>query len=510
MAITVRELVTKWGFEVDDKDIKRLQKDMDATKKKATDVGKQFRKVGKTLTVAITLPALALGAFFIKAASDAEETSSKFAIVFQDIADDSERAAKRLAKDFGLSSTKSKELLSDTGDLLTGFGFTQKSALDLSVQVNELAVDLASFTNFVGGADGASRALTKALLGERESVKSLGISILEADVKRQVALNRTKGLTFETERQAKALATLQIAQRQSANALGDFARTSGEFANQSRILRGRLNSVAESFGKILLPAATATVEKLIELAEKFEGLDENTKKIILTVVGFAAVIGPLLIIVGALISAVGKIAIAFKFVGGILAGVTAAGLGLAAIWAGLTAAIFLVIQDIVSFFQGADSVTGKIVAAFQKIKAPILAVFNFISELFRNLFSGFSLFFGEAITKFFSPIISVLTRLSQLVKPGVQAAAAALPVIDRTQNAVAFSAALGNRQFNTLPRSVAGGQTQNINVTAPITINVPEGTTPDQVGPSIKEGIRESFDLMMREADRQNRPSVVF
>ena len=165
--------------------------------------GKSATTIGKTLSLAITAPILAIGAAAIKTASDLEETSSKFDVVFKDISKSADDAFKDLRNNFGLSSRASKELLGNTGDLLTGFGFTQKAALNLSKEVNKLAVDLASFTNFSGGAKGASDALTKALLGERESVKALGISILEEDVKKQVAINTAKGLIFETERQAR-------------------------------------------------------------------------------------------------------------------------------------------------------------------------------------------------------------------------------------------------------------------------------------------------------------------
>jgi hypothetical protein len=203
-----------------------------------------------------------------KAASDAQETFSKFDTVFRDVSKAAEKEFKTLRDEYGLSSVASKQLLSDTGDLLTGFGFSGKAALDLSGRVNRLAVDLASFTNFSGGAAGASKALTKALLGERESVKALGISILEEDVKKQVAINTAKGLIFETERQAKAYATLDIAIQQSKNSIGGYERESDSFANQTKLLKERLNDLAVVIGTALLPAGGKLVSFFIELTEK--------------------------------------------------------------------------------------------------------------------------------------------------------------------------------------------------------------------------------------------------
>jgi hypothetical protein len=216
----------------------------------------------------------------VRKASEAQETLSKFNTVFKDIRREANAVAKNLSRNFGLSALESRRLLSSTGDLLVGFGFTQKSALDLSEQVNKLAVDLASFTNFSGGAAGASDALTKALLGERESVKSLGISILETDVKAKVLDNTTKGLTFETERQAKAYATLQIAQEQSKNAIGDFERTSTSFANQMRILRANLEDFAVKVGAGLLKVFSPFVSILNAILTPAKDIEDITQDLI--------------------------------------------------------------------------------------------------------------------------------------------------------------------------------------------------------------------------------------
>lgn len=285
--------------------LKKIQSNVSKLDKSISDstkrMSRNFTDLGKKMTTRVTLPIGLISGAAIKAASDAEEISSKFSTVFKDISIEADKTANNIAKNFGISSVKAKELLGDTGDLLTGFGFAGDSALDLSKRVNELAVDLASFTNFSGGAEGASKALTKALLGERESVKSLGISILEKDVVAKIkSLAATGKLTGMTERQAKAYATLEIAIGQSQNAIGDFAKTSASFANQSRILNQRLFDLSVSFGKIILPLATKLVGKLIELTEKFDKLAPSTKKIILIIAGLAAILPPLLILFGSL------------------------------------------------------------------------------------------------------------------------------------------------------------------------------------------------------------------
>jgi multisubunit Na+/H+ antiporter MnhG subunit/dimeric dUTPase (all-alpha-NTP-PPase superfamily) len=275
--------------------------------KSATDkmqaFGDRMTQIGSTLSTRLTLPIIGFGALAVKSASDAEETFSKFATVFRDVGANADEAFKSLRDNYGLSSKASKQLLSDTGDLLTGFGFSQQSALELSTEVNKLAVDLASFTNFSGGAEGASQALTKALLGERESIKSLGIAIMEEDVQKRVAINTTKGLTFETERQAKAFATLQLAQEQSKNAIGDYARTQDSFANQFRLLQARASDLATEFGTIMLPTLNKIITIITKATESFSKMDEGTKRLIIGISVLVAGVGPLLLLIGGLTKA---------------------------------------------------------------------------------------------------------------------------------------------------------------------------------------------------------------
>lgn len=283
-------------------------------------LGARFTKLGGALTIGVTTPLVLLGRSFVNAASDAEETASKFETVFRSLGDGAERAADRFAESFGQSSTNARRLLGDTGDLLTGFGFTQAAALDLSVSVNELAVDLASFTNFSGGAEGASQALTKALLGETESLKSLGVAIRQTDVDAKVLELTQQGVTFETERQARAYATLQIAQDQSLNAIGDYARTSDSFANTQRRLANALNELSVTFGTVLLPVATRAAEGLTGVVSALADLPGPAQTAIVVLAGIAAAGGPVILFAGQLLTAIPKITTA-------LAGLRTASLG---------------------------------------------------------------------------------------------------------------------------------------------------------------------------------------
>lgn len=370
------------------------------TKASFDRIGRSMTNVGKAMSVGVTLPILALGVASVKAASDAEETASKFNTVFRDISQSANEAAEELRNSYGLARQESQKLLSDTGDLLTGFGFTQSSALDLASEVNKLAVDLASFTNFSGGAEGASQALTKALLGERESVKSLGISILEADVQAKVLENTQKGLTFETERQAKAFATLQIAQDQSKNAIGDYARTSESFANQSRLLKARLADISAELGKVLLPLVTKMVKALTSVVSKFSAFDDKTKKIVVVISGLVAAIGPLLMAFGFILKTLPAIKAALVVLSGpiglIIAGIVALSIAIYKNWD----AVKQWAQDLVNWFIDLYNESLVFRAGIDALILNFKNMFAIVKFVFQSVWSIIKLVVGNIVAQF--------------------------------------------------------------------------------------------------------------
>ena len=272
------------------------------TKKQAEDTGKSVGKSFDLMKVKTLAMGVASTAVFVKtigflkdstiAAIDAQETFSKFDAVFQNMGNAAENAALTFAESFGLAEVTAKQMLSATGDLLTGMGLAGEEALDMSMQVNSLAADLASFTNYSGGAEGAANALTKALLGERESVKSLGIVIREEDVQNRLAAAGKDKLTGAAMLQAKAEATLQIAIEQSKNAIGDYARNSESAALTLQRAGEETKALQVAVGTALIPsvadladvwgkvagAIADVITKSNELREarRTEGTEEDT------------------------------------------------------------------------------------------------------------------------------------------------------------------------------------------------------------------------------------------
>lgn len=316
---------------------------MSKASKRIKKFGSSMTNAGRTMTAGLTVPLVALGGTAVKLASDFAETEQKFNQVFSSIQGTASKVAANFKRDFGLSGKAAKQMLGDTGDLLVGFGFTEDSALDLSKQVNELAVDLASFTNFSGGSEGASKALTKALVGETESAKALGIVIRQntTEYKNRVAqIMKEQGVS---ELQAKALANLQIAMEQTQKAQGDYARTSGGFANQLRLLQAQFEDLAVEIGNALMPIA----QKLMNLVKgglKFwNGLSKSVKNTAIEIGVLAASIGPALLVLGQ----ISKIAaVALTPIGAVIGGLIAAAVVIVKNWD----YVKKVLVDVINYF----------------------------------------------------------------------------------------------------------------------------------------------------------------
>lgn len=290
--------------DVYNRNFDRLQRELVQTEPKVNKLTAALGKMeamaglGAKMSFAITTPLTILGGVALKTASDAEETLNKFQVIFGPVLDQANAAVTDLDKNFGLTAGSARKMMSGTGDLLKGFGFSANSALDLSTQVQKLSVDISSFSNVEGGAVRVSEAMTKAMLGEREMLKEMGIAILEEDVKLKVSQLTKQGHVFATERQAKAYATLELAMEQSAHRLGDFAATEGSFANQTRMLTDEFWELVELFGKEMIPVALQlTKDVLRPMLEYFKDLSPETKRWTVYLLGAAAAAGPLIVAV---------------------------------------------------------------------------------------------------------------------------------------------------------------------------------------------------------------------
>lgn len=340
------------------------------------DMGKKMMRAGAVMSAAVSLPILLLGRSMINAASDAEETRSKFEFIFKDIGDKANKSAKAFADSFGLANSTAQEMISYSGDILTGIGFTQDAALGLSLSLSRASQDLVSFKNFSGGASEANAVLTKALLGEREALASLGMKISEVDVKKKMSILRSEGNRYATQNEAKAQATLVLIMERSKNAIGDYERTRLSYANTTRRVSENNKKIAETLGKILIPIVLKGVLVIEKLQSKFISLSPEIKKIVTVALALAAVIGPLVLGLGAIALLLPMIATGFAVLFGpislIIGGVALFALGLRHLYKNS--------DRFRSSVNALGSAVGSVFNGIMSSLQPVIDAFNFLNN----------------------------------------------------------------------------------------------------------------------------------
>ena len=275
---------------------------------KMKQIGTSMTKVGKKMTLGLTLPIVAGAGIAIKRASDLSETVNKVDVAFGDSADRVKEWAKTTIDNIGLAGSSAMESASLFGDMGTSMGLGQQMASSMSMQLTNLAGDLASFKNI--GVEQATTALAGVFTGETESLKKLGIVMTQTQLEQYaMTLGSTKSIA-EMSQAEKVMLRYKYVMDKTKNAQGDFARTSDGTANQIRITQERFKELSEQIGAKLLPLANRALSFFQGLIEKFSTLDDRTKNIIMVVAGLLAVIGPLLIVVGSLVTAIGAIGVA--------------------------------------------------------------------------------------------------------------------------------------------------------------------------------------------------------
>jgi hypothetical protein len=233
--------------------------DNKGVKAAGTSLGNFSRTVGrqlKNVAVAATGIGIALGAASLKAISAASDLDESISATRQ-IFGDASNAVLKFADDAALAFGQSKQEALDGALTFGTFGKAAGLAGDdLSGFTNGLlglSSDIASFRNATP--QEAIEAIGAALRGESEPLRRFGVLLDDATLKAEaLELGIYKGNKPLTQQQ-KILAAESAIYKQTADAQGDFARTSGGLANQQRILRARLDNVTAQLGVQLLPVA---------------------------------------------------------------------------------------------------------------------------------------------------------------------------------------------------------------------------------------------------------------
>ena len=183
-----------------------------------------------------------------------------------------------LRKGFGGGSMDANEFASKMGELDTALQNGTMSEEDYEQAVNDLCTAMY-------GAEGAQKAQLASMLAGKEGMAGL-LAIVNTT---EEDFNNLSNSIYNASGTSQEMADIMM----------------NNLSGQLTILKSQLEGVALQLGEILMPYVKKFVEWLQQLVQKFSELSPEQQEQIVKFAAIAAVIGPVLLIVGKLVTSIG-------------------------------------------------------------------------------------------------------------------------------------------------------------------------------------------------------------
>lgn len=202
----------------------------------------------------------------IDISSDLTEVQNVVDVTFGDMAYKVDELSTHSIKDFGMSELTVKQVSSRFQAMGTAMGFSQEKMSDMSIELTKLTGDMASFYNV--SQNDVAKSLQSVFTGETEPLRKYGLDLTNATL--QEWANK-KGIDAKVNSMTQAQKTMlryAYVMENTSAAQGDFARTSGSWANQLRILVEQFRQLGQVVGGTLISAFKPLLVVLNNVMEK--------------------------------------------------------------------------------------------------------------------------------------------------------------------------------------------------------------------------------------------------
>ena len=217
---------------------------------------------------------LSWGKDALETASDIAEVQNVVDTVFGDGASKIEAWAQTAGEKFGLTELQAKKFTSTLGAMMKSSGLAGDEIVSMSTDLAGLAADMASFYNL--DFDTAFQKIRSGISGETEPLKQLGINMSVANLN-AFALAQGLEKTFDKMDQGEqTMLRYQYLMQATADAQGDFEKTSDGFANAQRRIQTALDTISATAGSFILNTIEPLVSGVAGLLEQMTATPERT------------------------------------------------------------------------------------------------------------------------------------------------------------------------------------------------------------------------------------------
>ena len=246
-----------------------------STSKIETAFSNMAGKIVASLTAAgIGAAILKWGTDALNVASDLAEVQNVVDTVFGESSSTIEAWAQKAGKQFGLTELQAKKFTSTLGAMMKSSGLAGSEIVDMSTDLAGLAADMASFYNM--DFETAFEKIRSGISGETMPLKQLGINMSVANLE-AFALAQGLEKTFsQMDQGEQTMLRYQYLMKATADAQGDFERTSDGFANAQRRIQTALTTISSVAGEFILTTIEPLIGGVADFLEKITTTPERT------------------------------------------------------------------------------------------------------------------------------------------------------------------------------------------------------------------------------------------
>lgn len=314
VAILIKTSYQGQGANAAKVDLSGIQKIGQSVSDSLKNVGKQMTEVGGKLTASVTLPILGIGGASLKLASDFEQTQVAFTTMLGD-ADKAKTLFNEL-RDFSASTPFEFPEIRDAGRSLLAFGVSAEDVTESLRRIGDISAGVGAPVGEIAELYGKAKVQGRLFAEDINQFQGRGIPILQnLAAVLGVSTSEVKNLV---EKGKVGFPELEAAFQRMTNEGGQFA---GMMEAQSQTLGGLFSTLKDNVTLLLADLGTQIVDtfdlktKLTGAIEFLGGLSEKIRnfaqsnpemfKLAVSLAAVAAAVGPVLVGVGWLVSAIG-------------------------------------------------------------------------------------------------------------------------------------------------------------------------------------------------------------
>ena len=296
------DLVVRIGADTRD-----LNKSLGRVQRNMRSMTSNFTALGTQMTKAITLPILGVGAMAIKSAADLE----KMEVSFISLTGGAKQAADMMEQlnEFTAKTPFQIEAVATSARQLIASG-TKISEVNEQLQfLGDIAATTGQPINEIAAIFAKVNAKGKVELENLNQLAERGIPIFKA-------LSDATGL-LPSELGAGAVsveqfnATLKSFNEEGGMAEGAMQKLSETASGKFSTALDNLKLAGAALAEDLLPIVNKLLDKIVDLAQRFTALSDTTKQYVLVVGALAAAVGPILLVLPQIVTALPLIAKGF-------------------------------------------------------------------------------------------------------------------------------------------------------------------------------------------------------